>query len=122
MLWTPSILFLDSSGRERYRLEGYLPRNEFEAQLYLALGRIAFTNKRWADAENHYKHVAEQLPDTTSAAEAVYWAGVSHYKKTNDHTGLSGVAQQLAEKYEDSLWAQKALPWLPAAAPKAKTA
>lgn len=113
-------MFLDSSGRERYRIEGYLPSKEFAAQLELALGRIAFVHKQWAEAEEHYKNVLGQYEDTASAAEAVYWAGVAHYKKTNDHTGLSAIAQQLAEKYPQSLWAMKASPWLPA--PKAKTA
>lgn len=115
------MVFLDSSGKERYRIEGYLPRKEFAAQLALALGRIAFTGKRWAEAEEHYNSVLEKGEDTSSAAEAIYWAGVAHYKKTNDHTWLGRVAQQLAEKHPDSQWAMKASPWLPAA-PKTKTA
>ena len=120
MLWTPSVLFLDSSGKERYRIEGYLPRREFAAQLSLALGRIAFMNKRWAEAEEHYQSALSKGEDTASAAEAVYWAGVAHYKKTNDHTGLGTTALQLEDKYPRSLWAMKALPWLPAS--KTKTA
>lgn len=120
MLWTPSVLFLDSSGKERYRIEGYLPRREFAAQLELGLGRIAFVHKQWAEAEEHYKNVLSQCEDTASAAEAVYWAGVVLYKKTNDHNSLGTTAKELAEKYPQSVWAMKASPWLPA--PKAKTA
>lgn len=120
MLWTPSVLFLDSSGKERYRIEGYLPGREFAAQLSLALGRIAFMKKQWAEAEEHYKNILSKCEDTASAAEAVYWAGGAHYKKTNDHNGLGTTALELEEKYPQSLWAIKAIPWLPA--PNAKTA
>src|SRR5689334_6816478 len=31
--WTPTVLILDSQGKERHRIEGYLPKEEFEAQL-----------------------------------------------------------------------------------------
>jgi TolA-binding protein len=114
-------VFLDGSGKERYRIEGYLPRREFAAQLTLVLGRIAFMQKRWAEAEEHYNSVASECGDTASAAEAIYWSGVAHYKKTNDHTVLGRAAQQLAEKYRDNLWTKRAAVWLPAA-PQAKTA
>jgi hypothetical protein len=121
VLWTPTVLFLDSGGVERSRLEGYVRRNEFAAQLDLALGRIAFMHKNWVEAENRYNQVVREYADTVSAAEAVYWAGVSHYKKTNDHTVLGRVGQELAEKYPDSIWAQKASVWAPPQ-PQAKTA
>lgn len=121
MLWTPSILFLDSSGKERYRVEGYLPRDEFAAQIHLALGRISFMSKKWAEAEQHYNSIVNEYGKTASAAEAVYWAGVAYYKKTNDHTVLGRVGQQLAQTHADSLWAKKASVWVPAE-PKAKSA
>ena len=121
MLWTPTVLFLDSAGVERFRLEGYLPRQEFAAQLELALGRIAFMHKKWAEAENHYNNVRSKYVDTASAAEALYWSGGSYYKKTNDHTVLGRVGLELAQKYPDSMWTKKASVWLPAE-PQAKTA
>lgn len=119
MLWTPTVLFLDGSAVERFRIEGYLPREEFAAQLEMALGRIAFAHKKWADAETLYSDIVNQHLDTASAPEAMYWAAVSHYKKTNDHTVLGKVSQQLAQKFPDSIWTEKAIPWRPA--PQAKT-
>jgi len=112
---------MDSAGVERLRLEGYLPRKEFAAHLDLALGRIAFMHKNWAEAENRYNEVLHKCEDTVSAAEALYWSGVSHYKKTNDHTVLGRVSQELAQKHPYSIWTKKASVWLPAE-PKAKTA
>ncbi len=102
---------MDSSGEERWRIEGYLPKNEFRAQLELGLARISFMAKHWADAEQKFAQVIERYGETAAAPEAVYWRGVSQYKRTNDHTVLGGVAEELGRKYPESLWAKKASVW-----------
>lgn len=109
--WTPTVLVFDSNGVERHRIEGYLPKDEFRAQLQLGLARIAFKEKKWADAERGYSAIVENYPQTAAAPEAVYWSGVSHYRGTNDHTVLGRVAQELEQKYPQSIWTKKALPW-----------
>ena len=110
-LWTPSVLILDSKGVERHRIEGYLPTDEFRAQLERALARVAFMNKDWANAEHRYGAIVEQHPNSKSAPEALYWKGVSHYKATNDHTVLGEMPGQFKEKYPDSVWALKTAAW-----------
>jgi TolA-binding protein len=109
--WTPTVLILDGNGKERWRIEGYLPRDEFRAQLEMGLARVAFMRKQWADAERRYAEVLERYPDSKAAPEALYWKGVSHYKATNDHTVLGELPGQFKEKYPDSLWALKTIPW-----------
>jgi hypothetical protein len=110
-VWTPTVLVMDSEGVERLRIEGYLPKEEFRAQLEMGLARVAFMHKRWADAERMFAEVLERYPETKVAPEAVYWKGVSHYKRTNDHTVLGQVADDFKQKYQDSVWAQKASVW-----------
>ena len=110
-VWTPTVLILDSDGAERLRVEGYLPRDEFRAHLEMGLARVAFMRKRWDEAERRYAQVVGRYPDSKVAPEAVYWRGVSHYKATNDHTALGEVAEQFKQKYQDSVWAQKASVW-----------
>ena len=105
------MLIMESNGKERWRIEGYLPKNEFRSQLEMGLARISFMNKQWADAEQRYAQVMERYSETVAAPEAVYWRGVSRYKRTNDHTGLGGVAEELGEKYPESVWAEKASVW-----------
>ena len=102
---------MDASGKERWRLEGYLTKDEFRAWLEAGLARVAFMNKHWAEAEERYNRVAEKYPDSTLAPEALYWKAVSHYKATNDHTVLGEVAETFKQKYQDSLWAMKSVPW-----------
>jgi TolA-binding protein len=103
---------MDPEGKERFRIEGYLPKSEFRAQLELGLARIAFMHKQWAEAERRYAEVAERYPETVAAPEAVYWRGVSRYKGTNDHTALGEVAKELKEKYRESVWTLKSSIWL----------
>ena len=110
-LWTPTILVMDADGVERSRIEGYLPKNWFRARLEMGLAHVAFMHKKWADAEKAFGEVAKNYADTAAAPEAVYWRGVSHYKGTNDHTVLGEAAKELNEKYPDSEWTLKALPW-----------
>ena len=92
------------------RIEGYLPKEEFAAQLQNGLARIAFTQKQWAEAQRRYNEVVERYPNTAAAPEAMYWRGVSKYKATNDHNSLGDVAQQM-QKYPGSIWAEKASVW-----------
>jgi TolA-binding protein len=110
-VWTPTALILDENGKERHRIEGYLPKDEFAAQLLLGVARVAFMQKKWKDAEALYSQILNDYPKSTSAPEAVYWKAVSHYKATNDHTVLGEVPKTLQQKYPNSVWAKKAIPW-----------
>jgi len=103
---------MDPKGKERFRIEGYLPKSEFRAQLELGLARIAFMDKHWADAERRYAEVSKRHPETVAAPEAVYWRGVSHYKGTNDHTALGEVGKELKARYPESVWTMKSSIWL----------
>lgn len=111
-LWTPTVLILDPKGVERHRIEGYLPKNEFRAQLEMGLARVAFMSKDWADAERRYAEIVDRYPNTKSAPEALYWKGVSRYKATNDHTVLGEMPGQFQQKYSDSIWALKTAAWV----------
>jgi hypothetical protein len=105
------VLILDPNRNERYRLEGYLPKDEFRPQLELGLARVAFMNKDWSEAERRYSEVLDRYPNSKAAPEALYWKGVSHYKATNDHTILGELPGLFREKYPDSTWALKTAAW-----------
>lgn len=107
---TPTVLILDSAGKERYRIEGYLPLREFGAHLVLGLGRIALTRKRWQEAEDFYAKVLEEYPDTKAVAEALFWSGVCCYKQTHDMRVLAEMSP-FNPRYEDTIWAIKASVW-----------
>jgi uncharacterized protein HemY len=110
--WTPTVVLLDSNGTERHRIEGFLPADDFLAQLHLGLGHIAFANKRFDEAQTHFREIVDKLPDTDAAAEAQYWAGVAKYKGTNDASALKATADAFRTRYSDSAWAKKSSIWL----------
>lgn len=108
--WTPTVMLLDSNGQERHRIEGFLPADDFLAQLELGLGHLYFKTGRFADAEKQFRGVVDKLPDTTSAAEAQYWSGVSKYKG-GDASALPATAAAFKQRYADTDWAKKASIW-----------
>jgi len=110
--WTPTILVVDPLGVERHRIEGFLPAEEFLAQLALGLGKSAFARQQFGEAERWFREVVERFPDTEAAPEALYWAGVALYKKTNDPSALAHTAEAFTRQYRDSIWAKKASVWL----------
>lgn len=109
--WTPTTLVIDSRGGERHRIEGFLPADDFLAQLALGLAHSAFAAGRFAEAERQFREVVDRHPDSDAAAEALYWAGVSRYKATNDAAALADTAREFTTRYRDTSWAKKASVW-----------
>jgi hypothetical protein len=109
--WTPTILILDPGGRERHRIEGFLPADDFLAQLELGLAHSPFGRQDFGDAERRFRAVVEKYPGSDAAPEALYWAGVAQYKATNDASALKETARQFAQRYQDTSWAKKASVW-----------
>jgi hypothetical protein len=102
---------VDSAGAERYRIEGYLPKNWFRARLEMGVARVALMRKKFADAQKLYAEIAVRHGDLALAAEAIYWRDVCQYKVTNDHTVLGPAADELAQKFPEDEWRVKSLPW-----------
>lgn len=48
--WTPTLILAEPDGTERHRLAGYLPADDFLAQLQLGLARAAFSRGRFKEA------------------------------------------------------------------------
>ena len=109
--WTPTVIVADADGHERYRFEGYLPADDFLAQLGLGLGKSTFAQGDFAAAERYFREVASKFPKSDTAPEALYWMGVSKYKRTNDAGALKETAQAFRSQYRDSQWAKKASVW-----------
>ena len=109
--WTPTVLIVDAKGEERHRIEGFLPADDFLAQLTLGAAHALRARSDFANAERLYREVIEKFPSTESAPEAQYWAGVAKYKATNDPAALGETAAQFASRYQTSSWAKKASVW-----------
>lgn len=109
--WTPTVLLLDSNGNERHRIEGFLDVDDFLAQLRLGAAHVAFAEQRFDDAEQRFRSLVDESPDSDAAPEALYWTGVSKYKGSGDAAALGATAKAFKERYADSSWAKKSSIW-----------
>jgi TolA-binding protein len=109
--WTPAVLIVDPDGNEQHRIEGFLEKDDFLAQLKLGLAKTAFKAQRWEDAERLFREIVDRLEKTDAAPEAQYWAGVSRYKASGNAAALQETAAAFDRKYRDSTWAKKASIW-----------
>lgn len=105
------MIIADSDGTERYRFEGYLPPEDFVAQLALGLAKAHFARGEWREAEERFRGLLERHAQSEVAPEALYWAGVSRYKATGDASALQETAKAFQSKYRESSWAKKASVW-----------
>lgn len=107
--WTPTTMLLDPDGNERHRIEGFLPADDYLAQLRLGLAHAARGRGDFTDAERRYRELSGGQDDV--AAESLYWAGVSRYKATNDAGALGETAKAFQTRFTESPWAKKASVW-----------
>jgi hypothetical protein len=113
--WTPVLLVLDANGKEQHRWEGYLPPDEFLAQLELGVAKAKFGESRWEEAARLFDELARARPDSDLAPLAVYYAGVSRYKG-GDPGALPATGEELRRRFPGSPWATKSSVWLPSGA------
>ena len=109
--WTPTVLIVDAPETERHRFEGFLPKEDYLAQLRLGLAHAARARGEFDDAAKRYREIADSATDDV-AAEALYWSGVSRYKSTNDGAALAETAKAFQSRFTDSAWAKKSSVWL----------
>ena len=109
--WTPTVVIDDSEGTERHRFQGFLPVDDFLAQLELGLAHAAFARKDWGGAEERYRNILKDYSKTEAAPEALYWAGVAKYKASGDAASLKDTAEKFKKKYSKSTWAKKSSVW-----------
>jgi len=109
--WTPTTLIVDSGGHERHRIEGFLPADDFLAQLALGLAKSAFARGSFTEAEPLFRTIVEKYPNSDAAPEALYWAGVAKYKASGDPAALGETGRAFSTRYSDTSWAKKASVW-----------
>ena len=105
--WTPNVVIADDRGKVHYRVEGYLPPDEFLAHLSLGVGKYWLNRKQFDRARERFDEVARRHARTDAGAEALYWLGVAQYKQSHDPAQLRPSWQRLAQEYPDSEWAQR---------------
>jgi thioredoxin-related protein len=109
--WTPTFLIQDSEGRVHRKLVGYIPVDDFLAQLKFGKGMVFFEKERHEEAIKWFSKVIDEHPDTGVAPEAIFFRGVAEYKKTHVASALRHVYDKLTEKYPRSEWTRRSQPY-----------
>jgi thioredoxin-related protein len=105
LMWTPSFIFQDHRGIEVRRSVGFLPPDEFKAELLCVLGLIELQQARNQTAFERLEQVKETLPNTNVAPEAIFWAGVALFRQHGgDKEVLRDYWQNLNQQYPSSTW------------------
>jgi hypothetical protein len=109
--WTPTLITLDSRGKEHHRTVGFLPPEELVPSLLLGLGKIHFDQENLAQAIAIFDQVGAQYSKSDAAPEAIYLLCVSKYKSTHQAKPLKEAYERLQASFPASEWTKRAFPY-----------
>lgn len=109
--WTPTLVTLDSDGKEHHRTVGFLHPEDLIASLLLGIGKAHFERGEFTEAIAAFEKLLADYPKTHSAAEAIFFRGVARYKGTHEAKPLREAYDKLTAEYPTSEWAQRAHPY-----------
>jgi hypothetical protein len=107
VLWAPLLVFLDGRGTELRRYVGFLPPDEFLAELRLVLGQAEMVHANFEEALRWFESAAEDYPRSSAAPEALFWGAAAGYRLK----GLAEVVRRwddLRARYPETTWARRA--------------
>ncbi len=108
--WTPAFVIADESGAELVRWVGYLPPDDFRAQLMLSKGLGAFHLDRLVEAEREFDMLIDDFPESELVPEATYFRGIASLKH-GDSSDLGVMCGIMQDKYPESQWTKRCSIW-----------
>jgi outer membrane protein assembly factor BamD (BamD/ComL family) len=106
--WTPTLIVLDTEEREHHRFTGYLPPEDFIAQIMLGKGKAEFDLDHFEQAIQCFQEILSRHPKTDAGPEAEYYLGVAKNKASHDPKELKKGLESLKRDYPNSEWTKKA--------------
>ncbi len=109
--WTPTIIIFDADGNEHHRFIGFLPPDDFIAQLILGKGKVEFDQDHFEQGIQCFQEILVRYPKADAAPEAQYLLGVTKYKASHNPKELKLGLEALQRDYPNSEWTKKAQPY-----------
>jgi tetratricopeptide (TPR) repeat protein len=109
--WTPTLITLDTDGKEHHRTVGFLGPEELIPSLLLGIGKSHFENERFDEAIAAFETILKDYSKSNAAPEAIYLRGVARYKNTHQPMPLREAYDKLAAEYPSSEWTHRAYPY-----------
>jgi TolA-binding protein len=109
--WTPTLIILDTNGKEHSRTIGYIAPEEFAPAILLGIAKMHFDLRQFDSAIQCLEKIISTYPWSFAAPEAVYYRGVCGYKTTHEAGPLKKAYEDIAKEYPYSEWVKRALPY-----------
>ncbi len=109
--WTPTLVTVDSDGREHHRTVGFLSPEELIPSLLLGIAKVHFDLNQFTEALTYIEKLLADFGKSDSAPEAIFLRGVSIFKSTNNAKALKEAYEQLQAQYPESEWTKRAYPY-----------
>jgi hypothetical protein len=106
--WTPTLIVLDSEGRQHRRAQGYHDPKRLVAELALGWLVAAINQRDFPEAHRRSQEALSCTEDDPYRyPEAVYWSAVAVYKATGDANQLLAGWNRLLDEMPESEWAKR---------------
>lgn len=109
--WTPTLIILDTNGKEHSRTVGYIAPEEFDSTMLLGMAKMHFDLRQFDPAVQCLEKIINAYPWSFAAPEAVYYHGVCGYKTTHKAEPLKKAYEHIAKKHPHNEWVKRALPY-----------
>jgi len=107
IVWAPTVIVLDPRGREWRRSTGWLPPEEWIADLMLPIALDRLQHRRFDDSARLLARVVEETPDAPAAAEALHWLGIVEFLAGNrDMAKLAARWNEVRRRYPGTRFAR----------------
>ena len=109
--WTPTLVTLDSAGKEHHKTTGFLAPEDLIPSLMLGIAKCQFALEQFTEAIATIDNLLKDHAKSHSAPEAIYYLGVSRYKSTHNPEPLKVAYTRLKNEYPNSEWTKRAYPY-----------
>jgi tetratricopeptide (TPR) repeat protein len=106
----PTLILLDTNGKEHYRAVGFIPAEEMIPLLLFGIAKTYFDLDQFDQAIQELDVIISAHPKSFTAPEATYLRGVYGYRSTHDRNYLRQAYEKLRNGYKQGRWALRALP------------
>ena len=109
--WTPTLIILDTNGKEHSRTVGFVAPEEFIPTILLGIAKTYYELRLFDQAIGGLEKIINTYPQSFAAPEAIYYRAVCGVKTVHDIGGLKRAYERLAKEYPQSEWVKRALPY-----------
>lgn len=106
--WTPTLVTLDTDGKEHHRTVGFLAPEDLIPSLILGRAKIHFDQENFEEALKSLNALLRNYRKSGAAPEAIFLRGICLYKTTHKPKPLKDVYEKLEAEYPESEWTKRA--------------